>query len=184
MNLKDWQAMSPEEQQAYWDGATLDERRELVDQGLSWEELAHPGIEFTSKELEEVKRREAAGYYERAQAGEYKPRPLPTDPEAFAERILAQQKMETAQEKLGKSRARCCYLRDTLIKQLKDEDEGVIFYSQMAGEIGIIGENTLAEVLNHISDDEFKHYLELRGIIDILTEQCNCERKTLGPPFG
>ena len=78
----------------------------------------------------------------------------------------------------------CCHVRDTLIKQLKDEEDGVIFYSQMAGELGILGKATESNELNNIANDEFRHYLELRGIIDILTESCSCTRKNIGPPFG
>ena len=133
MNLKDWQAMSSEEQTEWWDRASEEERSSWA----TWAPLsgASPPTRYTL----------------------------------------------------------CCQARDTLIKQLNDEVNGVLFYSQMAGELGILGETTLqstsgilaqSDALNHIADDEFRHYLELRGIIEILTEQCSCSRETIEPPFG
>jgi len=133
MNLKEWQAMTPEEQQAYWEKASQEERQRLKEMEdkvtyLSWELDNEPTFQPKSNH--------------------------------------------------------CCHIRDIFIKQLKDEEEGVVFYSNMAGELGIIGEDGLSEVVSHIADVEFDHYLKLRGIIDILTENCNCERKHVGPPFG
>ena len=78
----------------------------------------------------------------------------------------------------------CCHIRDTLVKQLEDEEQGVIFYDEMSGELGIAGEDGLSNVLSHISDEEFKHYLELRGIIEILTDRCGCNRQNIKLPFS
>jgi len=75
----------------------------------------------------------------------------------------------------------CCYIRDMLVEQLKDEEKGVVFYSNVASELNLIGEDDLSDVSQKIADTELKHYLELRGIIDILTEECDCERKHIGP---
>jgi hypothetical protein len=79
---------------------------------------------------------------------------------------------------------RCCKTRDLLIRQLSDEEDGVAFYTGIAGDLSETGEDMLADVTNKIADTEFEHYLTLRGIIDVLTEGCGCERKYIGPPFG
>ena len=53
MNLKDWNAMSGEEQRQYWEKATLGQRHELIDSGMAPEDFAYlsakannPGIVF------------------------------------------------------------------------------------------------------------------------------------------
>ncbi len=78
----------------------------------------------------------------------------------------------------------CCKLRDSLIGQLRDEEDGMAYYIGIAGKLGELGETIIADTVNSIADTEFEHYLMVRGVIDVLTENCGCKRKTIGPPFG
>lgn len=77
----------------------------------------------------------------------------------------------------------CCDAVNTLIDQLPDEREGVEFYSKMSGQMAIQGEYMIAEVLKEISDQEYKHFLLLVGVIDQLTESCGCKKIHI-PPIG
>lgn len=131
MNLKDWEAMSPEEQEAYWEQATSAEKKDMFLQA--------------SKECA---------------------RPVPPAP-GFG----------------GPEReSDCCEIRNSLIEHLGDEELGVKYYSHKAKDLDIVKGNRIGAELYSIAADEFEHYLKLRGIIEILTEECGCPRQDIKPP--
>jgi len=72
---------------------------------------------------------------------------------------------------------RCCQIRSEILGQIHDEEQAHIFYHQLAQELESINPE-LSKALAHMSDNEFKHSLVLRGVGEVLNEQCDCDSVT------
>jgi len=63
-------------------------------------------------------------------------------------------------------------LRDQLHNEIADETKADIQYANMAQRLNESGIEYLAEVVRDMSLDERKHYLFLKAIVDVITEEC------------
>jgi hypothetical protein len=78
-------------------------------------------------------------------------------------------------------RCTCCddyiiELKGWMAAELEDELKASANYKEAANKISGLGETgkKFSEVLDNLSADEFRHFLELIGIVDILNGQCSC----------
>ena len=145
MNLKTWMAMSREEKEAWWAKATMDQRRTLVDEGLSFEERPHPGIEFSKEPSVRDVREEKHRKYIEGGGYEYKP---PRCEPALIE------------------------LRNAIKQELQDESDASQKYAEMAVKFTHFSKAVKANMLQLISGQEALHRIILENIVEDITREC------------
>ena len=69
----------------------------------------------------------------------------------------------------------CCSVVEELYKQLDDELKGWIKYRNIAKGLNRAGQPMMANIVEHISETEFKHYLEINGMINAISPECGCK---------
>ena len=87
--------------------------------------------------------------------------------------------LKEIREKVEPIPSKCCELKAYLDSQLRDESKATQDYAdaaekmgQLRGKVGLA--DALSDTITKISDDEFKHYLLLIAMSEILEEECNC----------
>lgn len=68
-------------------------------------------------------------------------------------------------------------LKGWLATQLEDEIKASSQYREAAdksSKLGVSGKD-FAKILNSLSDDEYRHFLEITGMVNILNEVCVCK---------
>jgi hypothetical protein len=189
VNLKDWYNLTPEEQKKYWDDAQL--RNQIPYQARRW----LPEEDLKTDILREYKEEEIADalFSDRTRMILLRGGITSLDQlqnmsrqELLRIRGMGQMALGEIEAKIGKlpEETQCCQLRDSLIRQLKDEEQGVKDYSNFAGELGIIGKDSVSQIISDIADQEEVHYFILRGIVDYLTQTCHCSPAFIKEPFS
>ena len=73
------------------------------------------------------------------------------------------------------SHSECCTIRDDLIKEFEDEITANTKYGEIAARLRQQRFPKLADIINEVSLDEFRHYVILHGLAEILLEECRCK---------
>lgn len=71
----------------------------------------------------------------------------------------------------------CCDLRDLLLKELKDELDAHQMYHDYSEKMKRQGKDNFSTVLEHMSEQEFQHYLFLNAMGELMEDECGCSEE-------
>ena len=78
-------------------------------------------------------------------------------------------------EKGEVAEVQCCQMKDWFVNQLLDELKGVEDYANAAAKMKQMGNERIGDTVQKFAQDEYIHYLAIKGIVDLLTEDCHCD---------
>lgn len=142
MNLKDWEALSRKQREAFWKKATPDERRSLVEASVKRQE------EKGEEDIAQLRPRAVLGDSPLAGVNFEKA----TKPNACTQGLLA--------------------LRDTIRKELQDEEKAAALYAGMAKKFNNLSHPVKANILQLMSGQEALHRYILESIAKDITNEC------------